>query len=479
MRLRRTTLLMVGLAAILLGIGASALTGTQLGGVWLFIAITFVVISLRSRGAALLMSVGLLGLVIGWLRGDVFMQRLIPYEDLAGQKVVVVVRAEGDAAYDNRRQLAFDGQNVRIIEPDYMELPGRLKISGFGAPSVQRGDEVQVEGKLYRTRGSRQASINFAELKVLEPNESKLDRVRREFVAGTTTALPEPHASFGLGLLIGQRNNLPELVTDQLSTTGLTHIIAVSGYNLTIIIGFVRRLTAKRSKYQTVLIAAALTSTFLLFTGFSASIVRAAVVSGLSLLAWYYGRSMRPVLLLLVAAALTAMWYPPYLWSDIGWHLSFLAFYGVLVLAPLVTRKFFKRPPKLVGGVVIESFCAQVMTWPLVLFIFGQSSSVALLSNALIVPLVPLAMLFSLVAGLGGMLAPSIASWFALPARIILTYILDAVRIFSEIPNARINRGVSLSGMVVLYTALVIFSIVLWRRTRLRRDTITDVNPGV
>src|SRR5690606_12381438 len=111
--------------------------------------------------------------------------------------------------------------------------------------------------------------------------------------------------------------------TDHLTKVGLIHIVAVSGYNLTIIINACRRLLQKRSRFQTLVLSLSLIGTFLLFTGYSPSIVRAALVSGLSLGLWFLGRRIKPVPLLFLAAAITAGANPLYLWSNIGWYLSF------------------------------------------------------------------------------------------------------------------------------------------------------------
>src|SRR5690606_22117849 len=102
------------------------------------------------------------------------------------------------------------------------------------------------------------------------------------FAAGLQSALPEPQASFGLGILIGQRDTLPEKTSDMLKMVGLTHIIAVSGYNLTVLVRFTRRLLAKRSKFQATAGAIARILAFLLVTGGQPSIVRAAIISILS-----------------------------------------------------------------------------------------------------------------------------------------------------------------------------------------------------
>lgn len=404
------------------------------------------------------------------------MGKLRPYEQVMRKSVVVRVRAENDAVYGNNGQLSFDGAHVRLHEPFEDELTGRLKIQGFGESAVYRGDLVEVSGKPYPTRGSRQATLSYAALKVLGRNHSPIDTVRRRFAAGMASVLPEPHASFALGLLIGQRTTLPKRFTDNLSAVGLTHIIAVSGYNLTIIVRATRRFGKKRSKYQVTLLSLLLIGSFLLVTGFSASIVRAALVSLLSLWAWYYGRAFRPLLLLALAAALTAGWNPLYIWSDIGWYLSFLAFYGVLILVPLVVRRLYgaDKQPRSLTLLFYETIGAQVMTAPLILYIFKEVSLVALVSNLLVVPLVPLAMLLALVAGLGGMIMPALGGWLALPASFLLAYMIEVVNALARLPHALLSKALPLLHMLVVYAGVAVASFGLWRKTASKYDTITE-----
>lgn len=336
---------------------------------------------------------------------------------------------------------------------------------------VYKGDQVQVEGKLYPTRGSRQAIISFADISITQSSDSKVESFRRNFATGLTSALPEPLAFFGLGLLIGQRTTLPKVLTDQLSVVGLTHIVAVSGYNLTIIILAVQKLLGKQSKYQASLLTVLLIGSFLMITGFSASIVRAAIVSLLSLAAWYYGRAFKPLVILLLAAALTAGWYPVYIWSDLGWLLSFLAFAGILVAVPLAQKRFLKgKEPKLVASVLLETFAALLFTLPLTMYISGKLSLVALVANALVVPLVPIAMLASFVAGLAGMWAPQLAGWVAWPAKLVLGYMVDLVRAMAAWPHASVGQSIRLPQMLVLY-GLIVVLLLTWRT---KTGIITD-----
>jgi competence protein ComEC len=465
-RFNRTTLLTIGFLVFLAGLGLSRFDVTiQAALVGIFAVLAVAV--WRRRGWVAVGVVLVLGLGLGMIRGAHVMSKIHQYDELYGQKVVMLVTATEDSTYGSNSQITFDATDVQFLKPLEAELPGRIKISGFGENMIYRGDIVEVEGKLSKMRGGRQGIMSFAALQVHSRQMSPVDKFRREFGAGMQSALPEPAASFGLGILIGQRSTLPDDVAAQLAAVGLTHIIAVSGYNLTIIVDAVRRLTAKLSKYQSTLIALGLLGLFLLTTGMSASIVRASIVSGLGIWAWYYGRTIKPVLLISFAATLTAAWNPLYLWGDIGWYLSFLAFFGVLVIAPLVTRRLYKdREPRFLQAILIETTCAQIMTLPLILYIFQQVSVVSLLANILVIPLVPIAMLVALIAGLAGMLAPAVAGWFAWPAQMILTYVLDIANILSRVPHALVKYSLSLVGLLFLYGVIIVVTVVLWRKIR-------------
>jgi len=207
----------------------------------------------------------------------------------------------------------------------------------------------------------------------------------------------------------------------------------------------------------------------------SASIVRAAIISTLSLGAWYYGRKVKPLLIILFAAALTALWNPLYIWSDIGWYLSFLAFFGVLIVGPLVRQRLFGHESRgLLGEMVMETLSAQLTTLPIILYIFKTTSLMALPANVLVVPLIPLAMLLSFVAGIAGMLIAPLAGWLAWPATILLTYLIDVATMFARVPNMQLNVSIGLFGMVLFYAVITFVMLILWRRN-VRNAKITGI----
>lgn len=426
----------------------------------------------RRKNLTSLILVVLLGLGLGLWRGGIYMQKLGELKALAGHKVTIQATATTDSIYSKASQIEFTANHATLLQGQTLQkaIAGSFKVSGFGTPMVYRGDRVQISGKLFPMRGSNQGRIAYAQLTRVGLDNSWINRFTRRFSAGMQSALPEPQASFGLGLIIGQRNTLPQDLTNQLVMVGLVHIVAVSGYNLTILVRAASRLKL-RSKYQQLVLSLVLIVGFVLMTGFSASIVRAAIVSVLSLWAWYYGRHFRPVLLIAFTAALTGLFNPFYVWGDLGWYLSFLAFFGVLVISPAVSARLFKKQPKLLTSVVLETLSAEIMTLPLIMLSFGQLSLIGLFANALIGPLVPLAMLFAAMAAGAGMIVAPIAGWLAWPARLLLTYMLDVVHLLANIPSIFLLRSINTYQMLAFYAFVILITLSLRKHQTRLKDT--------
>jgi competence protein ComEC len=470
-KFRRGTLWLFLLIGILGGLGLS-LTSRDPGWLLPILAIS-VILTLRKRSSLTLCLVFILGISWGWSRGSAYTKQLNIYKPIYYHKVTIREVANEDAIYDQHKQLAFSAANIRINDRRYK---GKLQISGFGANAVLQGDEVEATGKLYPGYGTYQGRLSFAKLEVVSRHPTLVSEIRRRFVAGMQTALPEPLAPFAMGLLVGQRATLPDKVKQDLLMVGLTHIIAVSGYNLTIILQASRQVLGKRSKRVSTFLSVGLIGVFLLVAGSSASIVRAAIVSMLSIFTTYYGRAIKSLNLICLVAVITAWANPAYLWGDLSWYLSFLAFFGVMVLSPLIQARWpAKWHQSLIGSVALESICAEIMSLPFILHVFGQMSRVGLIANVLVVSLIPLAMLLSLIAGLAGMLIGSVAGWFAWPAAILLNYMLDVAHILANLPHVFAQGiGLSLWQMLALYACVVGLAFSLWYKS-VKSAIITDM----
>lgn len=419
----------------------------------------------RRTYAAVLPLVLLAG-VCGVWRGEGVQAELDNYQGLVLQEVVAEGRVSEDAVYDDKGRRDFRIDTLRL---DGRELPGQLRVRTFAPADVRRGDTVRATGKLYPGFGNYQATMPYAQVSTITKQASPIESLRRAFFAGTYNALPEPQASLGLGFVVGLKSQLPDDLSDQLRALALTHIVVASGFNLTILIRVSRRLLAKRSLFQAFAGSLALMLGMLAITGMSPSMFRASVVTSLALAAWYWGRTVHPALLLLLGALITAWWNPLQLWFDLGWWLSFAAFAGVLLLAPMLQRRFVARDkPPLLVQVLIETVSAQLLAEPIIMLMFGQLSVLGLVANVLIVPLIPLTMLATVIAGIAGIVWPGMAGWLALPAKFALDYILWVVQGLGSLPWALQKVAIGWWGLAGLYGAVALFGLVLYRKTRMR-----------
>jgi competence protein ComEC len=275
----------------------------------------------------------------------------------------------------------------------------------------------------------------------------------------------------------GQKSALPDDLSQALQIAGLSHVVVASGYNLTILVRLARRLFMRVSKYVAMAASATMIVGFIAVTGLSPSMTRAGLVSGLSLATWYYGRRFHPFVLLPFAAAITVLFQPSYVWGDIGWQLSFTAFAAVMIVGPLLQRYFFgEKEPGTIRQILGETVASHVVTIPIVVLAFGVLSNVAIPANLLIVPLVPLAMLLTFIAGVAALVLPPIATFVGLPATWLLSYMTHTAQYLADLPWSQTKVHIEWWAGVIYYVILVAVCMYMWRVTRfsLREANIVE-----
>lgn len=406
------------------------------------------------------------GSLLGLWRGDITQQQLAPYEKLIGHQLTVTGKVTEDVDIGNDDELIL---RLNGLEINDHPLNGVIWASSLTNADIKRGDIVTIEGKLADGFGSFAGSMFRASIVRAErPQPGDVARqIRDQFADGVRTAVPEPQASLGIGYLVGQRRALPPDLSEALQIAGLTHIIVASGYNLTILVRLARRLFVKISKYLATLSAASMIVFFIAITGMSPSMSRAGLVAGLSLLAWYYGRKFHPLVLLPFAAAVTLLINPSYGWNDLGWQLSFAAFAGVMIVAPLGQRYLFgEEKPKIFRQILGETIAAQIATLPILVMAFGQFSNVAVIANMLILPLVPLAMLLTFVTGIGALITPIFAMYIGTPVSYLLQYMTGVASYLAGLPWAQSDLIIGPLVVAAYYTVLVACCIYVGRKTK-------------
>ena len=456
-----TRMLHYAMGGVLLGIFLGGFSSFSLSWAVYFVAVLVVVCAKSLRWLPMLAFA--IGVSIALARSSPLQSGYDYISTQYDQSAVIEAVIIDDPVYHESGQYQFNARTNSISgEPATSTIRIRAYVN-----DVQRGDIIQATGKLRDGFASWQSSMYFAKVQILDRDNGVLHSWRARFISNVYTAVPDPEASLGLGFLIGIRTLLPDDLDEQLSTTGLTHIVAVSGYNLTILAHASRRLLAKRSRFQAVAFTVGMLLAFVSISGLSPSVSRALIVSFISLGAWYYGRRASPWLLLLYSSALSALWNPAFVWAHLGWYLSFAAFFGVLVLAPLVSARLYKdREPPLLVQIVIETSMAQLATLPIILFVFGELSIISLVANALVLPFIPLAMFVTFLVGSAMTLIPVVAGLFAWISYITLQYITSVIRILSSLEWALVPVQFSLLQMIISYVMVLVFYLGLRRSKR-------------
>ena len=441
------------------------LVDVRVGSEAIVAAVCLLIFGLRQKN---ILGVGIFctaGLLLGLYRGSTVLQDLGQYEGYIGEQVSVVGTISEDPGYDVDGDLKLKLKNVSV---NGSTVAGELWVSSRQQLPLKRSDSIEVDGKLSKGFGSIPAALYRSRISSIDRQDyADVARDTRDWFAdGIRESVSEPEASLGSGFLLGQKTVLPEKLDNELRLLGLTHIVVASGYNLSILVRYARRLFMKVSRFASVAVSGLLVYGFANITGFSPSMTRASLITGLSLVAWYYGRKFHPIVLLSFSAAVTVLINPSYAWGDIGWLLSFTSFIGVIILSPLIHAYFWgNKKAGNIRQVFIETLSAQVLTLPLIMYVFGQYSPLALLANVLVLPLIPIAMLLTFIAGIAGVATPSIASIAGWPGETLLRYMTTVVDYLAQQPLAGQEVSLSIEFVLVGYSLLIAAIIFLWRRT--------------
>ncbi len=350
-----------------------------------------------------------------------------------------------------------------------MTVTGRVLVNAPPYAEVQYGDRIRVLGNLtrppvfetfsyreYLAQRGIYSLIRGAEVTVLQAHQACLvmDYILR-FKAYALRVLPtlisEPQASLLTGILLGVESGIPERLDEAFSATGTSHIIAISGFNLTLVAGMFAGL-ARRLKKRQLVLPLALVGIWLytLLVGASAAVLRAAVMASVALVAQHKGRKVHGPTSLATAVWLMSLINPYILW-DVGFQLSFAATLGLLLYTKPLSQEVQHLFERRIGSTlatrfvamldesVIVTLAAQLTTTPILIGRFHRFSLVTLISNFLILPAQPFVMTWGGLALIAGMIIRPIGEFLGWIAWLFLTYTIGVVSKTAEIPHASIE----------------------------------------
>jgi competence protein ComEC len=265
-------------------------------------------------------------------------------------------------------------------------------------------------------------------------------------------AYPNQVGEFLKGILIGYTDTLPTEIKESFKKTGVSHILAVSGYNMAIIIVLVYQQLINRQIYRpfSFWITIAVMIIFTLLTGAEASIMRAGIFAMIILSAEQLQRyvgGMRPLIL---CATILVLINPLYIGYDIGFQLSFLAVIGLIIYGQLFKTYTEGIPSLGILPMIGETLFAQILVLPLLIYYFGQISLISIIANILIVPIIPFAMAW-------GSITAFILPWriFTYPLIILIQLILSMNHYLASLSWASITVPNITGYMLILIYAIM------------------------
>lgn len=247
--------------------------------------------------------------------------------------------------------------------------------------------------------------------------------------------LDQQKAAFLNGLILGDRQKFSKEFRDDLNKSGTTHLVALSGYNIAIIIlslnGFLGVFFSRRLLFIPIVIVI---TAFVVMTGAAASVVRAAIMAGLILLAERTDRLYNTRNAIVAAALLMTLANPGVISFDWGFQLSFAAVLGLIYFRPWLIKIFGKESGFLAWKEnLLTTTSAQIAVLPLLILHFGYFSPFSLLANILILEAVPLTMFMGFLIGALGFFSyflSLIAGWFV---SVLLGYEIFIIKFFANL----------------------------------------------
>jgi competence protein ComEC len=307
---------------------------------------------------------------------------------------------------------------VLVAVPADRQLPSvRLWATLPRYPAIVPGDRIEFSAQPeappdtgpfgdYLRRSGIGGTVLVRDMQLGATGRSPVEGIRRASGDAIAAVLPEPQAGLAAGIVIGLRDRVDRSVADDFATAGLSHVVAISGWNIAMVAGCLAAVLRGLGRRPRSVVTVTAICAYTLFAGASPSVVRAALMAGVVVVARESGRRGAAATALGLAAWLMLVADPATV-SDAGFQLSVAATGGLLAWGTPLAGAIGRRAggmPRWLSETLGVSLAAQFATLPIVLLAFGRLSLVAPIANLLVAPLVAPAMLMGVVALVAGVL---------------------------------------------------------------------------
>ncbi|MDO8575199.1 MAG: ComEC/Rec2 family competence protein [bacterium] len=371
-------------------------------------------------------------------------------------------------------------EEILVITDRYSDYKfgDRLEISGIlkFPESIESEDGRIFDYKNYlEAKGIRYQMIRPS-IKLISQNnfdsiiaktQNLLFKIKRHFVNSLEEVLTEPHVSLAEGILLGEKRSLGKDLEDLFRRSGLIHIVVLSGYNVSIIAVVIIGILKSFLKGKSVILFGVLSLIlFSLMVGGGATVIRSALMASVALFSESVNKKYDVLRALVLAGVFMVSLNPLILLYDPSFQLSFLATLGLILFSDDIKLLFLSRITEKfsIKETLSATFSAQILTSPLIIYMMGQFSIVSPITNILVLPIMPIAMLSVFVTGFVSLFSVFLATPLGWISYGILHYVLTIVDFFGSLSYSSIKIP-TISIWLVFLSYIIIF-LIKWKSSK-------------
>ena len=292
--------------------------------------------------------------------------------------------------------------------------------------------------------------------------KSVLFYVKQKFLEKMNFAIKSPENLLMSGLILGEKASFSQELRKSFIDTGTIHIVALSGYNITIVAEWFMKLFAFLPKNLGIGMGMFAIFLFIIMTGASSTALRAGIMATLVLVARATGRNYDVARALVLAGVFMILLNPFILVYDISFQLSLISTVAVIFFTPKIEKYFLWVTTLFKLRDILSVTCAvYIFVLPFILYKMGNLSLVALPANILILPFIPFTMLLGFLTSFLGIIWYALAVPLGYVSYLMLHYELGVINFFANIPFASLsipNFPLTLTILVYGYFIYILFS---------------------
>jgi competence protein ComEC len=465
----------------------------------------FIATDFESERIIFLATIFLFSFALGAIRYEIADSKPLDVnlENDIGQKVIISgVISDEPSKKEKQAMLIVDFKEL-IISSSTIAIYGRGIVSTDLYPGLKYGDLINISGKLekptnfsdsiksatgtspdvldgannfdyvsYLGRDDIFYKIDFAQTKLVSEGHGNviknfLFQIKNSFMDNINKTISEPEASLLGGILLGAKSSMDKNTTEIFRKAGLSHIVALSGYNITVVADAIMKTLVFLPRNIGFFGGTVGIILFVIMSGTSSTAVRAGLMALIIILAEVTRRNYQVGRALIIAGVLMVIINPKILVFDISFQLSFLATIAIIYVAPFLKIKFSFITEKFgLRDVISATISAQILVLPLILYKMGLLSLVALPANIFVLAFIPTTMLFGFITGLFGFFWLPLSIPFAWISWLLLAYIINISSFFANLPFSSINVSCFSFVIMALYYILVSVWIIYQRNKK-------------